>query len=127
MRSRLSFGMRKEIAKPELLIARIAARQHGVASQAQLSWAGLSPAGITRRVKAGRLHRIYRGVYAVGHTDLSREGGWLAAVLACGEGAVLSHESAAHVWGLSPRIPDVSHVTVPSRNGRRKRPGVRLH
>jgi very-short-patch-repair endonuclease len=119
--------VRKEIAKAELAIARIAARQHGVISYAQLLWAGLSPATITRRVQCGRLHRLFRGVYAVGHTDLSREGKWLAAVLACGKGAVLSHDSAAHLWSLSPKSPPFSHVTVPSRNGRRKREGIRLH
>jgi very-short-patch-repair endonuclease len=119
--------MRKEIAKVERLIALIAARQHGVISYEQLIWAGLSPAGITRRVRTGRLHRLYRGVYAVGHTNLSRDGRWLAAVLACGRGAVLSHESAAHLWNLSPRSPSYSHVSVPSRNGRKKRRGIRLH
>jgi len=82
---------------------------------------------VTRRVQSGRLHRIYRGVYAVGHTNLSREGRWIAAVFACGEGAALSHCSAAHLWKLSPTSSATSHVTVPSRNGRRKRPGIRLH
>jgi len=97
-----------------------------VVSFEQLLWSGLSSSAISRRVKAGRLHRIHRGVYAVGHTDLSREGRWLAAVLACGEGAVLSHASAAHLWSLSPTSPPFSEVTVPSRNGRRKRDGIRL-
>jgi very-short-patch-repair endonuclease len=119
--------MRRFRANPDLVIAQIAARQHGVVSLTQLDWAGLSHAAIRRRVQAGRLHRLFRGVYAVGHTELSREGRWLAAVLACGKGAVLSHESAAHLWNLSPRSPSVSHVTVPSRNGRRKREGIRLH
>ena len=50
----------------------------------QLLWAGLSRSGIKRWAAAGRLHRLYRGVYAVGHTNLSREGQWIAAVLACG-------------------------------------------
>ncbi len=93
----------------------------------QLLWAGLTRSGITRRVQAGRLHRLYRGVYAVGHLDLSREGRWLAAVLACGPGAVLSHESAAHLWSMSPTSPSLIHVTVPNRNGRKRRPGIRIH
>jgi len=78
-------------------------------------------------VRAGRLHRLYRGVYAVGHTNLSQEGNWLAAVLACAEGALLSHESAAQLWRISPTSPSLTHVTVPGRNGRTKRPGIRLH
>lgn len=61
----------------------------------QLIWAGLTPAAISRRVKAEHLHRLYKGVYAVGHRNLGREGRWIAAVFACDEGAVLSHESAA--------------------------------
>jgi very-short-patch-repair endonuclease len=63
---------------------------------------GLEPGAIDRRVQAQRLHVIHRGVYAVGHTRLCREGRWLAAVLACGEGAVLSHRSAAALWGIRP-------------------------
>jgi hypothetical protein len=66
-----------------------------VVSFAQLLGAGLTPSMIKRRVQAGRLHRIHRGVYAVGNPNLTREGHWMAAVLACGEGAVLSHGSAA--------------------------------
>ena len=63
----------------------------------------------------------------VGHTNLSAEGRWLAAVLACGDGAVLSHESAAALWGISPRCPTIVHVTVPSHSGRARREGIRLH
>jgi very-short-patch-repair endonuclease len=119
--------MRHKLAKPDRTVAEIAARQHGVVNRKQLSWAGLSPKAISRRVQAGRLHRLYRGVYAVGHTNLSREGRWLAAVFACGEGAVLSHENAAHLLGISPTSPSTIHVTVPATSGRTKRRGIRLH
>ena len=119
--------MGKVRAKPARIVADIAARQHGVVSAAQLSWAGLSPTAVTRWTQAGRLHRLHRGVYAVGHTHVTVEGGWLAAVLACGEGAVLSHESAAALWGISPRRPSLVHVTVPGYGGRRKREGIRVH
>jgi very-short-patch-repair endonuclease len=119
--------MRHKLAKPDRTVAEIAARQHGVVTRKQLLWAGLSPKAITRRVQAGRLHRLYRGVYAVGHTNLSREGRWLGAVFACGEGAVLSHASAAHLWKISPTSPSTIHVTVPATSGRTKRPGIRLH
>ena len=64
--------MRKQIARAELRFAQIARNQHGVLSFAQLVRAGLSRASIDRRVRTGRLHRLYRGVYAVGHTNLSR-------------------------------------------------------
>ncbi len=79
-------------------VSRIAARQHGVIRVDQLSRAGLSPTMVKRRLRSGRLHRLYRGVYAVGHTNLSQEGRWIAAVFACGPKAVLSHESAAPLW-----------------------------
>jgi predicted transcriptional regulator of viral defense system len=72
-------------------IAWIARRQHGVISQAQLVAAGLGRNGISKRVKSGRLHRLHRGIYAVGHRAPSMEQAWIAAVLACGESAVLSH------------------------------------
>ena len=119
--------MREELANAERRIAEIARGQHGIITFAQLAWIGLKPDAITRRVRAGRLHRLYRGIYAVGHADLSREGRWLAAVRACGDGAVLSHGSAAHLWGMSPKEPSLVHVTVPSRNGRNRRQGIRLH
>lgn len=114
-------------ARPAGIVAEIAARQHGVVTAGQLSWAGLSPSTITKWALSGRLHRLHRGVYAVGHAHLAIEGRWLAAVFACGEGAVLSHESAAALWGISPRSPSVVHVTVPSHNGRARRKGIRIH
>jgi very-short-patch-repair endonuclease len=82
-------------------------------SLAQLRAAGLSDDAVQRRVEAGRLHRMHRGVYAVGHTVLKREGRWLAAVLACGEGAVLSHRSAAAHWGLLQTEATRIDVTTP--------------
>src|SRR5262245_2704205 len=85
--------------RAETLIARIAARQHGVVSLEQLRSAGLSSSAINRRVSGARLHRLHRGVYAVGHTHLSERGHWMAAVLTCGDGAVLSHLSAARSSG----------------------------
>jgi Transcriptional regulator, AbiEi antitoxin len=94
--------MRQQRVNPDHVIARIAARQHGVISYAQLLGAGLSPSGISRRVAMGRLHRIYRGVYAVGHRPVTREAKWIAAVLACGQGAALSHRAAAELWRMLP-------------------------
>lgn len=113
-------------ATGDLAISRLAARQHGVVSRAQLTAAGLGRGSIAHRLTEGRLHRIHRGVYLVGHAapaPLARE---IAAVLACGEGAVLSHRAAGALWGLiAAAIGDVD-VTVPGRNPGR-RPGIRVH
>jgi very-short-patch-repair endonuclease len=98
-----------------------------VVTAAQLAYAGLSPSTITKWARAGRIHRIHRGVYAVGHASMTVEGRWLAAVLTCGDRAVLSHESAAALWRISPRCPALVHVTVPGQSGRRRRAGVRIH
>ena len=106
---RLTRGMREERAKSDQVVAKIAGRQHGVVSAAQLGPAGIDKDAVTRRVKACRIHRIHRGVYAVGHTRLTFEGRCMAAVLALGEGAVVSHQSAVALWGmLKSRIPDPS-------------------
>lgn len=85
---------------PDTLIAQRAGLQHGVISREQLIEIGLSASGVNRRVQLGRLHRLHPGVYAVGHTVVPREGRWLAAVLAGGKGAVLSHRSAGALWGV---------------------------
>jgi very-short-patch-repair endonuclease len=114
-------------AEPDKAIATIAGRQHGVAELQQLRQAGLSARMVEYRAQAGRLHRKYRGVYAVGHRGLSSEGEWMAAVLACGEGAVLSHRSAAELWALLPPLSWPIHVTVPSDCGRKKHHGIQLH
>jgi very-short-patch-repair endonuclease len=98
-------------------VAWIAARQHGVVSRAQLLGAGLTRAGIEHRVAAGWVHRRHRGVYAVGHPGLTPRGAWMAATLACGADAALSHRSAAALWGLA-RDGVVPSVTVPG--GRRR-------
>jgi very-short-patch-repair endonuclease len=108
-------------------LAALARRQHGVVSLAQLLDLGFGPHGIAERVRTGRLHRIHRGVYAVSPARLRNEGYWLAAVLACGPGAVLSHRSAAELWELRPSAAATIDVTVPSQNGRGKRRGIRVH
>ncbi len=103
----------------------IAGEQHGVISLAQLEAAGLSPSAARRRAATGRLVRLHRGVFAVGHGAVSLNGRRLAAVLACGSGAALSHRSAAALWGLRPSNGRLA-VSVPSQAGR-KAPGVELH
>jgi very-short-patch-repair endonuclease len=111
----------------DVRLAVLAKRQHGVVTLAQLVDLGLSEKGIAERVRTGRLHRIHRGVYAMSPARLTREGYWLAAVLACGPGAVLSHRSAASLWELRPSAAQTIDVTVPARSGRRRRPGIRVH
>ena len=108
-------------------IARIAFEQHGVVTFAQLRDAGLGVGAINLRVRNHRLHRLHRGVFAVGHTRISREGRWHAAVLALGEGALLSHVSAGALWGLRPSSAAVVHVTVPTDAGRGRRAGIVVH
>jgi very-short-patch-repair endonuclease len=111
----------------DLRIDEIAARQHGVIASRQLEALGLGRRGISKRAKGGRLHRVHRGVYAVGHRALSLHGRFAAAVLACGDGAVLSHVSAAVLWELLKPIDGPIHVSVPTTSGRARRRGIHLH
>lgn len=108
------------------LIAELADAQHGVISHLQLIDLGLSRQAIQQRVRAGRLHVVYRGVYAVGRRRIDERGWWMAATLGAGEGAVLSHTSAAALWGLI-RARERVEVTVPTRAGRRRRQGLTIH
>jgi hypothetical protein len=103
----------------------LASRQHGVVSVGQLHRLGFREGSIAKAVKSGRLIALHRGVYAVGHTDLSPRGKCLAAVKGCGEGALLSHFSAAWLWGLMPTRPLPIHVTTPIP--RRARLGLVIH
>lgn len=119
--------MRDETASADAVVARIAARQHGVVSIAQLEEVGLSRRAAAKRAARGQLHRVHQGVYAVGTLPVNFHGWWMAAVLACGEGAVLSHGSAAALWGLLRPMSGPIDVSVPSQSGRRKRRGVRIH
>jgi very-short-patch-repair endonuclease/predicted transcriptional regulator of viral defense system len=105
----------QEVAdRPDVLVARLAAEQDGVICLAQLLACGVSAGGITSRLRNGHLHRLHRGVYAVGHVALSARGRLRAAMLACGDGAVVSHFSAAAFWelvGWGDRTPQVSVMT----------------
>jgi very-short-patch-repair endonuclease len=110
-------------------------RQHGVVARRQLIDLGVARKTIDRRVASGRLHPLWRGVYAVGRPIVSVRAWWMAAVLACGDGATLSHESAAGLWGIretninSERRevrPSLIHVSVPANRSRRLS-GIRTH
>jgi hypothetical protein len=108
----------------ERRIAVIAGRQHGVIARWQLLDFGLTRTQIERRLRAGRLHGIHRGVYAVGHDNLSRHGRWKATTLTA-EGACLSHRSAAELWGMVEPRGGAIHITAPRKVA--GRPGLRPH
>src|SRR4051794_31081070 len=95
------------------VIADLAARQHGVVARRQLLDAGIPAHVLDARLATRRLVPVHRGVYALGHRQLRPEGRWLAAVLARGPLAVLSHQTAALLWGIwdGPEAP--THVTKP--------------
>ncbi|HEX2103575.1 MAG TPA: DUF559 domain-containing protein [Solirubrobacteraceae bacterium] len=107
-------------------IAALAAAQHGVVARQQLLALGLDANAVTYRLRIGRLHRLHAGVYAVGHPVVGRHGRWIAATLACGPGAALSHAAAGVLWGLRPSSAVYIDVTVPATTRRRHR-GLRVH
>ncbi len=112
--------------RSDVLVARLAARQHGIVTTRQLAACGLDSDAITARLRRGHLHRIHRGVYAVGHDALTQTASFIAAVRACGADAALSHRAAAVHLGMlqhDGRDPD---VTVP-RDGGRAIAGIRVH
>jgi very-short-patch-repair endonuclease len=108
------------------MLVDLAERQHGVVSLKQLRQLGWRDGAIRSRVAGGHLHRIHRGVFAVGRPTVAIEGGWMAAVLACGPGALLSHRSAAALWELLAAAGTVIEVISPRRTGR-GRPGLAVH
>ena len=105
-------------------IAAVASRQDGVISHPELVDLGLTAEQIRRRVETGRLIRLHRGVYAVGHTALTTRAKARAAVMACGPRAVLSHQSAAALFGFRPEWHGAPHVTVPTT---RRHKGIVSH
>jgi very-short-patch-repair endonuclease len=128
-----------KFAKPGVLVARIAKRQHGVVSISQLRSCGVSDDAVRARAALGQLHRVHRGVYALGHLALSPEGRYMAAVLAIGGGphaggtvlehwgAAVSHRSALSLWSLLPANQAPCDVIVGGNGGRARRAGIRVH
>lgn len=110
---------------PDELIATLAERQHGVVARRQLLALGVGEEAVEVRLRSGRLHRLHAGVYAVGHRVLSQEGRWVAAVLACGSGAVLSHRSAAALWRIRQPTSGAIEVTTGSKS--RSRNAIHRH
>jgi very-short-patch-repair endonuclease len=103
----------------------LARSQHGVVARAQLMERGLSSKAIVHRIHTGRLHPLWRGVYAVGRPDVDQRGRWMAAVLSCGPRALLSHRGAAALWGLARATAGID-IVVPVEVCRR-RPGIKVH
>jgi very-short-patch-repair endonuclease len=129
-----------KVAKPPgVLVAKIAEKQHGVVSIGQLRRCGVSDDAVEGRVALGQMHRVHRGVYALGHRALSLEGRLMAAVLALGGeprdggsvlehwGAAVSHRGALSLWTLLPDNRADSDVIVSGDGGRARRDGIRVH
>jgi predicted transcriptional regulator of viral defense system len=106
--------------------ASIAGRQHGRVAWRQLVEAGVDRNTTQRWLRDGRLRPVHHGSYALGHGAPSTDGDWMAAVLACGTGAVLSHRAAAHRMRLLAGAPPRPQVTVPT-TAHRRRPGIVIH
>jgi very-short-patch-repair endonuclease len=104
----------------------LARTQHGVIALFQLMALGYTLRAIKHRVDTGRLHPLHRGVYAVGRRELTRMGEWMGAVLACGDGTVLSHESGAALWGIRKETRSEIHVSVP-RSADPRHAGIEVH
>lgn len=102
----------------------LAAKQHGILSRSDLLELGFSRRAVQHRLTVGRLHRIHAGVYAVGWSELTTKRRWMAAILACGPAAVLSHRSAAELWGFGREQAGVVDISVRRRREVR-RAGIR--
>ena len=110
---------------PVRALAEIAKRQHGIVARSQVEGLGVAGNTVDRWIRTGRLHRVHPGVYAVGHTAITRRGRWMAAMLASGDGAVLSHRSATALWGIWGSGGEATHVTVPRKS--RSSRSIRRH
>jgi Transcriptional regulator, AbiEi antitoxin len=118
-------GAKRRWSGPDGAVAEVAERQHGLVSRVQLLELGLGRRAIGHRLERGRLHPVHRGVYAVGRPGLSGAAWWMAAVLAAGPDAVLSHRDAAALLGMLSSARSRIEVTTPG--GRRRRHGIQFH
>jgi very-short-patch-repair endonuclease len=118
--------MREQREERAARLANLAGQQHGVVAYRQLTALGYDRGAIERLGKSGVLHRLHRAVYAVGHRPTTREASYMAAVLACGANAALSHWSAAAHWGLLGARAGAA-VDVSAPNHRRRTAAIRTH
>jgi hypothetical protein len=110
---------------PEREIGAIAVRQRGLITRPQLTALGVTRAAIDHAIVRGRLHRVHHAVYSlVPFPALPPLAAELAAVLACGDAALLSHHSAAATWGFRPSFTGLVHVTAIGSDAGRERPGL---
>lgn len=121
---RQTSGKHPSDGPPGALLARLAGRQHGIVDDCDLHGLGLDRQAIVRRVRAGWLHPVHPGVYSVGHASPSLLGRYLAAVRACGPHAMLSHRTAAALWGLRPSS---SRTEVTAPRSRAGVPGIKVY
>ena len=124
-RSSTAYSRTRSSSRPE--VALLAAAQHGTVARQQLLALGLTRDMSQDRITAGRFHRIHRGIYAVDHRKLTLKGHWMAAVLACGPDALLSHRFALAVWEVQAAESGLIEVTVPHGCGRPGPKRVRVH
>jgi very-short-patch-repair endonuclease len=103
----------------------LVAEQHGVITRRQLLDLGLPAHGIVHRLKRRRLHQVHLGVYAVGRPELTKDGQWTAALLACGPGTFLSHACASEFWDVSDAAAEIEISVWPPRTI--SRPGITVH
>ena len=114
--SRLRGPMARQVGTADQIIARLASRSHGVVTRAELLRAGVTIHEIRTRLERGTLLPLHRGVYRVGHHSPSREARYIAAVKACGDGAVLCGRAAAHLWRLVKGAPPPPEVLTPANH-----------
>jgi very-short-patch-repair endonuclease len=119
-------GRKSRSAAAATTTATVANHQHGVVTREQLRRAGLSDDQVDSRVRDGRIHRVFRGVYAVGSASITERGRIQAAVLACGPQSVVSHRSAAFLLGIGERSPRVIDLIAPRKRGH-EIDGIRVH
>jgi hypothetical protein len=106
-------------------VVRLAERQWGIVTWDQLRRTGMTSSSISRALHAGRLHRIYPRVYAVGHRVLTTRGRLAAGLFYAGPGAAISHATAAWWWELLPSPPGAIQISSPTR--RRSAHGLEFH
>jgi very-short-patch-repair endonuclease len=119
----VAIGRQSQVDGVDRRVAELAERQHGVVARRQLREMGVGARAIDHRVQRGRLHLVYRGVYAVGYASLTAEGRIMGAVLASGPGTVASHRAAGTAWGFWHS----NRLDVTAARARRSRSGVVLH
>lgn len=110
---RLTIDVESTTREKDQGVAELARGQHGVVARRQLLEIGLGRVAVVERLRHGYLHEIHRGVYVFGSRRISRRGAWMAAVLAGGEGTLLSHRSAARLWKFLPLAAERVEVTLP--------------